>query len=181
MTGNGTLDDRYLEWLYSRIATSRNRNPSRSYWHLAVVLFSREFTWSVPNDDNRIADGLDLREKFIEDTYAERDQLWLELPCSVLEMLVALSDRIAFEVDGDAFQWFWVMAENAGLRHFSDASYGTGFERSVNDILDTVIDRTYAQDGRGGLFPLRNPSEDQREVEIWYQMQMYLMEQHAID
>jgi hypothetical protein len=31
-------------------------------------------------------------------------------------------------------------------------------------------------DGSGGLFPLKNPQQNQRTTEIWYQMNAWLME-----
>ena len=182
MTSNGTLDERYLEWLYNQIGSYRNRNPLRSYWQLAVSLYKKPFTWSVPNDDNRIADGLDLREEFIRKTKAERDRDWLALECSMLEMMVALSRRAAFESSGDAYEWFWVMADNIGLRRFNDAAYNNRFEARIEEIVDRVIERRYKSNGEGGLFPLIEPQEDQREVEIWYQMAAYLLENdNAID
>jgi hypothetical protein len=36
--------------------------------------------------------------------------------------------------------------------------------------------RLYTTSGYGGLFPLEEPKEDQRKVEIWYQMMAYLGE-----
>jgi len=39
-----------------------------------------------------------------------------------------------------------------------------------------VILRRYSKTGKGGLFPLKHPKKDQTEVEIWYQMQQYVME-----
>jgi hypothetical protein len=48
----------------------------------------------------------------------------------------------------------------------------------IKNILDTLVWRTYQPDGRGGFFPLNHPEEDQTKVEIWYQMNKYVIE-HA--
>ena len=46
----------------------------------------------------------------------------------------------------------------------------------INEAFQMINERSYAFDGYGGLFPLRKPHQDQRNIEIWYQMQAYLME-----
>lgn len=174
-----TLDARYLDWLYKNIGPVQNRNPATSYWLLAVSLYRKEFTWTVPNDDNRVEDGRELRELFLEDAGLEGDQLWMDEGCSMLEMLVALSRRLAFETSEDSFGWFWVLCDNIGLRPFVDETFTEDYNVDVDLILDRVILRTYNRDGRGGLFPLRNSHTDQRKVEIWYQMAAYLMENNV--
>lgn len=104
--------------------------------------------------------------------------MWQQLGCSFLEMMIALSRRLAFEEEGQPSRWFWHLIENLGI-DVTDAYYNIEIERAVNDRLDTVIYRTYDSTGMGGLFPLENPRQDQREVEIWYQLQAYLLEKEA--
>lgn len=146
---------------------------------LAVALYQKEFTWFVHNDDNRVEDGKELREDFLDETGTERDRDWMEQGCSMLEMLIALSRRAAFEADEEPFEWFWILIDNLELRPFVDEAFTDDFNVDVDVILDRVIDRTYEPDGRGGLFPLRHADRDQREVEIWYQLSAYLMENDA--
>lgn len=176
MTNAGPLDERYLEWLYSHIGTLGNRNPARSHWLLAEELYRIEFTQFVPNDDNRIADAMQLREEFIINTGAERDPSWMELGCSVFEMLVALCKRVEFESAHDSYYWFWRIITNLNLDPYSDEQFDEQVRLIVQDTFAMVINRTYRRDGTGGLFPLRRPILDQRRVEIWYQMSAYLLE-----
>jgi hypothetical protein len=64
--------------------------------------------------------------------------------------------------------------DNVELKQYNDRrSYR---EDTIQDVLDTIIFRTYKYDGRGGLFPLREGKEDQRRVELWYQMCAYILE-----
>lgn len=174
-----TLDARYLDWLYKNIGPLRNRNPARSYWMLACALFRKEFVWQVPNDDNRVEDGRELRDIFLAEMGLEGDHVWLEEGCSMLEMLIALSRRLDFETEDTAFEWFWILCDNLELRPYVDETFSDDFNVDVDLILDRVIERTYKTNGRGGLFPLQYPNGDQREVEIWYQMAAYLMENDA--
>ena len=177
MTSEGTLDGRYLEWLYQYVGPARNRNPARSHWLLAEQLFRTPFSWSVPNDDNRIEDARDLRYVFLEEDGAEPDEDWIAMECSMLEVFIGLSTRAAFETSQDQHTWFWKILENVNLRIYTDENYDEDAVEVVSQTIATVIDRTYKRDGSGGLFPLKRPgSEDQREVELWYQMSSYLLE-----
>ena len=174
---NQPLDELYLPWLYSQEASIWRKQPTRTYWSLFRLLFTKEFVWIVPNDDNRVEDGRDLRLEFIDDEdLSDVDPAWMELGCSFLEMLIGLSRRLSFEADGGGpREWFWVLMGNLQLENFNDASDIPCQE--IDQILDGVIWRTYKPNGSGGLFPLTNPKEDQRDVEIWYQLSAYLMEQ----
>jgi hypothetical protein len=171
-----TLDNFYLSWLYDQVGGVRVRNKSRTYWDLFRQLYSKEFVWLIPNDDNRIRDGLDLRDEWLDtsDIHPRPYKVWMERDCSLLEILVGLSRRLAFEGEGHPPVWFWHLIENLGLQDCTDRPKYNQSE--VDEVLDTVIWRTYEPDGRGGLFPLRYPKHDQREVELWYQMQEYLLD-----
>lgn len=178
---NGTLDDRYLEWLYGLVASVRNRNPARSHWSLVKQLYTKEFVWLIANDDNRVEDGRDLRLEFLDQQgYDQVDSGWIDLGCSMLEMLVALARRAAYEAGGSPGAWFWRMLDNIGLQGYNDSNFNEDSALEVDEILDRVIFRTYAVDGSGGLFPLKEPAPDQRKVELWYQLNAYLLESSYI-
>jgi hypothetical protein len=170
-------DDLYLEWLYGEVANVRTRSRSRTYWRLLRQMYKTEFIWWVPNDDNRCEDGKDLRYEFLDACGVQTvDNEWLSMGCSMLEMLVALARAAAFETEGMSHEWFWQFIENLGLEAFTDARYNARAEQHVQNVLDAIIWRLYSHDGAGGLFPLRNPPHDQREVELWYQLNAYLVE-----
>lgn len=169
----GTLDDRYLRWLYSQVKAVRARKGSRTYWQLFEQLFTTEFVWFVPNDDNRAEDGKDLRKEWAKSIKDELDPDWLAQGCSFLELLIGLSRRLAFEGGNDGRAWFWMLIDNLGLTECYDGSIQPGY---VQEVVDRVIWRTYDENGNGGLFPLRESNQDQRQVEIWYQLSAYLLE-----
>lgn len=169
------LDELYFEWLYSQICSVRLTNPSRTYWKLFKILFTKEFVWFVPNDDNRLEDGKQLRYEFLEASGIDKeDQDWLRQGCSFLELLIGLSRRLAFETSSDPIRWFWEMLENLGLNELNDRVH---IPRDVvEEKLDRVIWRTYKFNGSGGLFPLQRARQDQRDVELWYQLSAYILE-----
>lgn len=172
------LDELYFHWLYSQVGDPETKNPSRSYWRMLKQLYTKEFVWIIPNDDNRIEDGKDLRFEFIDQSgLADVDLNWVQLGCSMFELLVGLSRRLAFEAEGEPRDWFWHLIRNLGLQDYNDRSRYN--EQLVDVVLDNVIWRNYSEDGHGGLFPLKcslSPIPDQREVELWYQLSAYVLD-----
>lgn len=172
---NEPLDEAFFIWLYNRVADSSVKAPSRSYWKLLRVLYTKEFTWIVPNDDNRLEDGKQLRMAFVREAHIQDvDQDWIELGCSMFELMVGLSDRLAFEAGGEPHYWFWHLMENLDIRGYTDDRRVP--KKRIEDILDRVIWRTYDRNGQGGFFPLKGRCDDQRKIELWYQLSSYVLE-----
>jgi hypothetical protein len=171
----GTLDDNYLTWLYSQVAVVKTRRSSSTYWDLFRKLYCTEFAWFVPNDDNRAEDGRELRREWAATEEVDVDRDWLDLGCSFLELLIGISRRLCFEGEGEVSAWFWHLINNLGLTGFHDRSNFS--EADVEDVTHRVIWRTYDENGKGGLFPLHHPAQDQRQVEIWYQLSEYLLQE----
>jgi len=170
------LDELYFVWLYSQVADPELTDPSLTFWNLLKILFTREFIWLIPNDDNRLEDGKALRQEFIHDeSLREVDSEWIGLGCSVLELMVGLARALSFEADGEPHYWFWRMMQNIGLHKYSDDKRLQ--KKQVEKILDRVIFRNYKANGEGGFFPLENPDQDMRKVELWYQLGAYVLEQ----
>jgi hypothetical protein len=169
------LDESYFQWLYGQVADPEESKPSRTHWGLLKQLYTKEFAWFVPNDDNRAEDGKALRAEFIEESDIPYvDESWLTLGCSMLELLIGLSRRLTFQAEGEPRDWFWRLIKNAGLHVHSDRQK---FPRvDVDQKLDGIIWRKYEYNGHGGLFPLSYSYADQTEVELWYQLQAYLIE-----
>lgn len=171
------LEESYFTWLYHQVASLRIKNPSKTYWSLARQLFTTEFVWFIPNDDNRVEDGRDLRHEFLAEAEIEEvDPEWMRQGCSMLEMLIGLSRRLSFEDDGTPRDWFWKLIENLDLERCTDRNYDHIHKAEIEETLNHVIFRTYAPNGHGGLFPLRHAQEDQTNVELWYQLSAYLLE-----
>lgn len=180
-------DWQYFQWLYSMIGPMSDNNPGHTHFILAEQLHKRIFQWSVPNDDNRAVDGIFLRDEFCDFIGKRGDVVRHDLKCSMLEMLIALARRVAFESDdlsNNPFavaEWFWRMLDNLDIKKYTDSLY---FEDEatevVNDAISNVIYRRYGCDGKGGLFPLEHPHADQRKIELGYQMSAYILENSDI-
>ncbi len=141
-----------------------------------------EFYTFVPNDDNRASDGRHLREAF-ERVPPGIDVTHINGPCTVLEMLIALAQRLDFQMwdyqKGDrTAKWFWELVKNLELEVFEDADpYIKPKIEHNNEIIEGMMARTYTRKGQGGLFPMRRAGHDMRKVEIWFQM-MYWMDEN---
>ena len=176
----------YFNWLCDLVHIDQ---IERTYWILAKDLHNKTFVALIDHDENRASDGIELREEYMRDI-GYSGYLDMKLECSVFEMLIGLARRMDFETsdpndpydtsDSTAY-WFWEMIENLGLIEFDDDSYiDLEGQTYVDWILDGFINRQYDSDGNGGIFPLNGVCEDQRKVEIWYQMSAYLMERHEV-
>jgi|RhiMetStandDraft_4_1073278.scaffolds.fasta_scaffold10688_3 hypothetical protein len=166
------LTEDYLRWLIPQI---RDVEQSPTYWDLFRTMFEKEFEWFVPNDDNRLQDGLELREEYCHDNHIRYGSLNYLGPACFLEVLIGLSRRMEFAAGGSARGWAWHFVENLELSRMTDPLTRRK-QRKVDEILDTAIHRTYTPDGVGGFFPLAWPDEDQTQKEIWYQMAAYINE-----
>jgi hypothetical protein len=138
-------------------------------------LLKKEFLWTVPNDDNRAEDGRYLRYEFINQTGLQVSPEWMDLGCSMLELLIGLSRRLSFEADGEARVWFWDLIGNLGIA-INDRHYNEREAARIDEVLENVIYRRYSRAGRGGLFPLVQAERDQRRMELWHQLNAYIME-----
>jgi hypothetical protein len=149
--------------------------PSLTYWKLFRKLFNTEYVWLVSGDDNRGEDGLELREEFFVESNLEDDDSLSMIGCSIFEMLIAFSRRAEFNAGETPEFWFWKFLENLELHEENDAS--TTPPEKIDRILYDFVWRDYDEDGYGGLFPMNDPPEDQRKVEVFYQFCQYLVDQ----
>lgn len=172
------MEKKYYNYLVRLVRTPESAN----YTLLLNHLWRKEYYSILPNDQNRAKDGIFIREEFEKE---------LDLgPCRVLEMLIALSRRLEFQLYGTDYNktykdLFWELVDNLGLTRFDNleaAKDATHLE--IDHILTNWIERRYSPDGYGSIFPLKNWSKrkdlPQTEVEVWYQMMLYLGENYEI-
>lgn len=175
MTYCDRINNEYFEYLYELI-DARRFSRRVSYRKLLMHLHNIEFTWTVPFDDNRADDGVQLRRRFSLDRQDAGLSNYISGPCSVLEMMIALAVRCETYMDDTCYgnrtgQWFWGMIHNLGLSPMIDSEFDRRF---VDEVIARFLNREYEPDGTGGLFTIRNCDRDLRTVEIWSQLNWYL-------
>lgn len=170
------IRNEYFKWMLRLI--SHDRYGTVSFVKLLTHLNNVDFTYTIPRDSNREADGIDLRYRFALTTKKYPDaELYLDGPCSILEMMVGLANRCEESMMDDTRygdrtdQWFWQMITSLGLGSMNDELYD---EEYVSSCITRFLNREYSPDGRGGLFTIRGCKQDLRKVEIWYQLNWYL-------
>ena len=172
------INDEYFEWLCELIDSKRFSRHT-SYRKLLMHLHNIEFTWFIPHDDNRADDGIQLRRRYALELNDMSLTRYLDGPCSVLEMMVALALRCEENIMDDPLigdrtsQWFRNMIVNLGLGSMTDDRFDRDY---VDMVINRFLDRQYDEDGQGGLFTVRHCDCDLRDVEIIYQLYWYLDE-----
>ena len=175
------LKDRYFEWIYC-IVYSDDAAPS--YRKLLSCLHNQEFYYVHPDDINRYVDGIDFRGLFAYYSGYSNDvvEKYLNIGnCTVLEMIAALAFRVEENImsdpdEGDRTgQWFWDMIVNLGLSGMSDDDFDEDY---CIEVITNFLNRNYLPNGKGGLFYVRQPFDDMREIDIWSQCMWYLDENY---
>lgn len=169
------IEQEYYVWLVTQIALPNNGSV---FHELLSRMHSTEFLWNgdhvVAGDHNRVEDARELRREFAGGR--KLNVIPTADGVSFLEVLIGLSRRTAY-ADGeqDAPWWAWKLVKNLRLNRMTDP-IAPGQMHRIDLILEALVWRTYRDDGLGGFFPLKNPRQDQAKVEIWYQMNAYLIE-----
>ena len=179
--------DAYYEWLCDIINLQYD-----TYDILICELYNIPFRWVIDLDANRAEDGVILRGYFHNPDGTTALDTFANKPCSVLEMLIALAQKmdyiLADDGRGDRTRiWFWEMIANLGLDKYYDAEFKEPFGndmgriKEIHNICDKWMYRDFTYRGFGSPFPLISPYRDQREQQIIDQMNDYILEKYVVD
>lgn len=168
MKDNYVLND-YFDWLYFKVV--RNN----SYRKLLSMLHNMTFRYHVEYDENRAADGVNLRWYYVDDGGDDEILRWKN-ECTVLEMLISAAMQMEVimddpDIDHTASHWFWMFMDNLDLLDMTDDRYDKTY---IYGRVSMFMDRTYEPDGYGNIIYIPDIREDLRDVEIWSQMCWYM-------
>ena len=88
--------EQYYDWLY-KIVCGEWEPRNLSFHRLLMYLFNRDYIPACEMDVCRATDGINLRYRFASENnipYGKIDAVFQGVPCSMLEMMVALAIRI---------------------------------------------------------------------------------------
>lgn len=162
---------KYKQWLLKKVGFDDNH-----YKKLIQFLDQTNYIWNIDWDENREMDGRYLREE------CNLDLNPMDAPVSVLEVLIAFAIRIDDEYLGDPRDphpevIFSEMLDNLGLLYYDDSHFSWS---AIQNSLRVWLNREFEPNGVGSPFPLRHPPYDQREIQLWDQMNAYISENYGI-
>lgn len=151
----------YFKWLCQLV------DPENRYELLLGYLYNVDFYAILEMDNNRIDDALYFRDQH------DLNHELITRNAKVLEVMISLANRCSLEYLGNVLSWFWAMMNSLGLSDMDDLHYN---EAIVSNKIFRFLNREYQSNGKGGLFTVTQSNEDMRDIEIWYQMTLYLSE-----
>jgi len=161
------MQDRYFNWLVDLVNAD-------DLLRVCSIMDGLDFTYILPLDENRVDDAFELRDIYMDETGDDHGRNFTS--CSLFEMVCALAYRcdrdIMYDADvGKRYSlWFHLFIENL----IEDINAP---EEEIIDICEKFMNREYDRDGGGigGMFPVSD-RRDQRRVQIWLQMNLWLVE-----
>lgn len=178
---------------YEKLLEKVGMKDDGDYGIVLRNLFEADFIYPIPMDKNRADDAIELRLNIFDEigretrVYQSKEDI-TKVPPKLLEVMVALSERMSYlisspEKEDSIKECFFDIFRNAGFNVYKNTSFvKTNIEDTMYHLMydiDTLLYRQYEFNGVGGFFPLIAPREDQRHVELWYQMQAYLDEKYS--
>ena len=170
------VEERYYEWLLKEVSPN---GEDQTYRSLTRYLFYKPFCWTYPMDENRAKDGWDMRTRFAyEEDFGQDDLDHINDFPNYLEVLVALAYRCSTEIisrtNGSCSpEIFWHMMRSSGLWRLDDYNWS---EFQADLIIQNIMYHEFEKNGQGGLFTTVNEKIDMRKLQIWYQLQNYLID-----
>lgn len=179
---NSTILKDYKAFLMENVENRTHKVVDYSL--LLDTLFNIPFNAYIDMDNNRIQDAICMREEYLEtdkmrgfDVSAVEDRY-----ISAFEVLFALAKRLENDILCDPMEeidhsadHFWMFLKNLGVEKCSNGRFS---EAIVRDKVEKWVRREYQKDGFGSIFPVTKPKCDMRKLEIWDQMNAFLMENY---
>jgi len=181
----------YFEWLSTLVFPTKEERKGHS--GMLALLHQYNFIFDKKNhplDENRLQDGIYLRTIFLQRMDVsqvifsdEEISIWLcHRPCSCLEMICSLANRISNDIMADyenpdtIAYWAQLMLSNLHILDSTNDDYNA--LQYIGHSITNFMERKYAKNGDGGLFILRDPTVDARTMDIWAIMSKYIMENY---
>ena len=140
MLDKNAVENKYFNWLVDIVKVGNKV----SYRKLLAHLHSTDFVYKYA-DSSRASDGEDLRYRFYNEIpgVTKADLLYLNSPCSMLEMMIALAIRCEETIMDDprygnrTKQWFWNMMKSLGLNYMNDDCFDRDkIEWAIGSIIE---------------------------------------------
>lgn len=167
----------YFDWLVEQV----NDGDHDDMFPVLLYLHKKEFDWSrlKSKDENRASDAVLLRIRYADEYDLPCDDEDLDVPPSVLEVLVRLAIDLESNVMGIPGEerpdiWFWEWLENLEI---DERCTGKGFDKGyLDNRIDTWLKGDISRTGKRSPFPLYHSHVNQKSKDIWSQCMAYVNE-----
>ena len=182
MMNNASDIGDYVTWLIgpSNLRLANSIDPN-SITNLIVLLSNVQFDCTLHSDSPRVEDAFTLRDEYVEQAGSlESSDRRLYGPASVLEVLVVMAIRFDMEVYGDPGEpkpdvLFLGWLNNLGIV-VPDAEWSVENSNNILSKLSKWMQRSYGDDGKGSIFPLKSVTFGFSESDMWRQMHIFYYE-----
>lgn len=155
----------YFDWLLQRIGCQGD-----GYRATYLIMNDIPFRYFVMDDENRMEDGLRLRDEYMYENNLDETVAMPVWPfdrhrASVFEVLVGIVLRMddqGFDMRRDS--WMHMFLENLGINEHNKQDVGF-----VRNAVNRFVERRYDPDGYGGLFQCLSGA-DMSRLSIFDQM-----------
>ena len=169
-------EEDYVTWLVDKMNIVSDRN----YGMLLRELYRIEFYSIIPYDEDRGADGLELRGSWA-------DEMGYDGPVSfgpprVLEVLIGIALRIEFQLFGSKYaaDWdykrvFWDLINNLELLEMDGVLTREDY-RKIGDTIEGFLGKSVTCDVFPNIYRFCVTPENLRKKNLWDQMHLYIAE-----
>lgn len=159
----------YFEWLLNKI-NCKEYNIT-NYNRLLFLLYSLDYIWTVPFDENRAVDGKYLRLYYSSETNRRISDSDYDQPCSILEMLIAFAEKADsyLYIENSTYKMFWLMLDNLGLTDMTDDNFD---EEEALHVLNGWLNHWGKN---SGPFPMLRADNNKGDG-IWMEFNRYISE-----
>lgn len=187
--GGKTVAADYYSWLED---ISDWNGLSKHYTKLLFALSAIDFNDHFGMDMNRSKEGMRLFDIFCDEHNITGNRPMFGLPnrCSMLELMVhmatVMNNQLAdpFDYEDLTGKYFWEdIIRNLKLNALDDVFYERDYQvwkRRFDDIISNFNSRSYDYYGNGSMFPMPNAKGDMRNLDVWDQMQEYIMSYYPL-
>lgn len=172
------IKQEYFSYLLDLVCDKEHHKVD--YTPLLTMLLGTKFVAVLDRDENRMSDGAALRTEFLNSEGIDEEYSYVfdGLEVSVLEVLIGIAKRVEYQVGNGmdidrTNERFWLLLRNLGIEKYSADNYKP---LNIREKVNIWMKRKFKSNGAGSIFPLKNPSGDQRKCEIWVQMNAYVWE-----
>ena len=169
----------YFDYLVGYICDKRHK--VNDYLPLLDLLHSIPFVVIIEMDENRVSDGLFLRKRWLQKiNMYDKLNIFEDEKASVLEVLIGIAQRLEFQVgDGTDIdrtsEKFWELLRNLDIEKYDFKHFNP---LKIKEKVRNWMNLKYRSDGFGSIFYVKNCEKDLRELQIWDQMSIYVMQKY---